>query len=148
MGLMEQIQKDYIDARKKQDKPLTLALSMAISELKYEKIAKMRELEDADIFAYLQKTIKQKNEVILEFEKGGRQDLIDKEKFEIGLLKKYLPEMLSEDEVRAIALEVKAATGANSPSDIGKLMKEMMPRVKGKADGGMVKDIVTKILSE
>ncbi|NPV03030.1 MAG: GatB/YqeY domain-containing protein [Brevinematales bacterium] len=148
MGLFEDILREYIDARKKQDKFVTLVLSMLISDLKYEKIEKQRELEDGDVIAYVQKTIKQKNEVVIEFEKGGRQDLIDKEKNEIHFLNKYLPEMLSEEEIRKIALEIKESTGASSPSDIGKVMKEMMPRVKGKADGALVKDVVTKVLSE
>jgi hypothetical protein len=148
MGLFEDIQREYIDARKKQDKFVTLVLSMLISDLKYEKIDKQRELEDGDVIAYVQKTIKQKNEVVIEFEKGGRQDLIDKEKNEIHFLNKYLPEMMSGEEIRKIALEIKESTGASSPSDIGKVMKEMMPRVKGKADGALVKEVVTKVLSE
>jgi uncharacterized protein YqeY len=148
MGLFEDIQREFIDVRKKRDKFASNVLSMLISDLKYEKINKQKELEDADVIAFIQKTIKQKTEVIVEFEKGGRQDLVDKEKGEIQYLQKYLPEMMSGDEILKIALEVKAATGASSPGDIGKVMKEMMPRVKGKADGALVKDIVAKVLSE
>jgi uncharacterized protein YqeY len=146
MGLFEDLQKQYIEARKAQDKFLTNVLSLLISDLKYEKINKQKDLEDADVLAFIQKTIKQKKEVLLEFEKASRTDLINKETKEIEFLSKLLPAMLSEAEIKEIALKIKEGLGALTPSDMGRLMKEVMAAVKGKADGALVKNIVADIL--
>ncbi len=146
MGMFEDIQRQYIDARKKQDKFLTNVLSMLVSELKYEVLNKKKELEDGDVLAFIQKTIKQKKDVLLEFVKAERTDLSDKEKKEIEFLSSLLPPMLSDKEVMKITLEVKEELGAASPSDMGKVMKEVMARVKGRAEGSQVKNIVTEVL--
>jgi hypothetical protein len=146
MGMFEDLQKQYIEARKAQNKLASTVLNMAISELKYEKINKQKELDDGDVLAYLQKSIKGKREVIEEFRIGGRNDLVEKETAELEYLLKLQPPMLTEDEVRAIVLQAKTETGAGAPSDMGKLMKEVMARVKGKADGAMVKNLVTEAL--
>lgn len=146
MALFDDLQKQYLDARKAQDKFTSGVLSMLISELKYEKINKQKDLEDGDVLAFIQKTLKQKKDAIAEFEKAGRTDLSDKEKEEAAYLSKLLPAQMSEAEVREIALAAKAETGASSPADMGKLMKEVMARTKGRADGGTVKNIVTEVL--
>jgi len=82
------------------------------------------------------------------FIKGNRQELADKEKTEMEILKKYLPKQLSEDEVKALAEQAVAKSGASSPADTGKVMKELMPQVKGKADGKMVNQVVQKLLKK
>ncbi len=146
MGMFEDIQRQYIEARKKQDKFLVNVLSMLVSELKYEKINKQKDLDDDEVTAFIQKSIKQKKEALAEFEKAQRADLIEKESGEINFLSKLLPSMLSENEIRDIVLKVKVELGANSPSDMGKVMKEAMVRLKGRAEGGIVKDIVNDVL--
>lgn len=144
--MFDDLQKSYLEARKGQDKFVTGVLSMLISDLKYEKINKQKELEDTDVIAAVQKSIKQKKEAMAEFEKGGRNDLIEKEKKEVEYLSKLLPAMMSDTELKEIVLAVKKELNASAPSDMGKVMKEVMVRVKGKADGGSVKNMVTEAL--
>lgn len=146
MGMFEDLQRQYIEARKKQDKFLVNVLSMLISDLKYEKINKQKELDDSDVTALIQKTIKQKKEALQEFEKAGRTDLIEKESKEIEYLSGLLPAMLSESELMDIVQQVKEELKAQSPSDMGKVMKEVMQRSKGKAEGAVVKNIVMEAL--
>ena len=146
MGMFEDLQKQYIEARKKQDKFLINVMSMLISDLKYEKINKQKELDDNDVAAFIQKSIKQKKEALQEFEKAGRTDLIEKESKEIEYLSGLLPAMLSETELKEIVLQVKEELNASSPSDMGKVMKEVMVRVKGRADGSVVKNMVMEAL--
>ncbi len=144
--MFEDLQRQYIEARKKQDKFLVNVLSMLISDLKYEKINKQKELDDSDVTALIQKTIKQKKEALQEFEKAGRTDLIEKESKEIEYLSGLLPAMLSESELMDIVQQVKEELKAQSPSDMGKVMKEVMQRSKGKAEGAVVKNIVMEAL--
>lgn len=146
MAMFEDIQRQYIEARKARDKFATGVLSMLVSELKYEEINKKKELDDGDVLSYLQKNLKQKKDVLAEFEKAGRTDLSEKEKQEIEFLSKMMPAMMGEDEVRKIVQEVKKELNASSPADMGKVMKEVMVKVKGKADGALVKNLVTEAL--
>jgi uncharacterized protein len=147
MAMFEDIQRQFIDARKKQDKFAVGVLTMLVSDLKYEMINKKKEeLDDGDVLVFLQKTLKQKKDVLVEFEKAGRADLSEKEKKEIEFLTKLMPAMMSEAEVRQVVDEVKKELNAASPADMGKVMKEVMVRVKGKADGGMVKNLVADAL--
>jgi uncharacterized protein len=146
MAMFEDIQRKYIDARKAQDKFATGVLSMLVSELKYEEINKKKELDDGDVLSYMQKTLKQKKDVIVEFEKAGRTDLSDKEKKEIEFLSKMMPAMMGEDELRQVVQDVKKELNASTPADMGKVMKEVMVKVKGKAEGSMVKNLVAEAL--
>jgi uncharacterized protein len=146
MPMFEDLQKQYIEVRKKQDKFLTNVLSMLISDLKYEKINKQKELDDGDVTALIQKSIKQKKEALQEFEKAGRTDLTEKESKEIEYLSGLLPDMLSESELKEIVQQVIEELKAQSGSDMGKVMKEVMQRVKGRAEGAMVKNIVMETL--
>lgn len=146
MALFQDLERKYIEARKKQDKFLTNIYSMLISDLKYEKLNKNKDLDDGDVISFIQKTIKQKKEALEEFEKAGRLDLSDKEKKEMEFLATLLPEMMNEEEIKKVVMQVKEELGASSPSDMGKVMKEVMNRVKGRAEGGIVKNIVMEIL--
>jgi uncharacterized protein len=148
MGLMEELQKKYNDARKARDAFVTNTLSLLISDLKYEKINRQQDLEDNDIILFIKKCIKEKTDAIIEFEKGARQDLVDKAQNEINYLKQYLPEDMPIDELKKIAKEVKKELGIDSPSGFGTLMKAVMEKVKGRADGKIVKDIVQEIIKE
>jgi hypothetical protein len=148
MGLFTDIERQYIEARKKRDKFLTGVLSMLISELKYEVINKKKELENGDIIAFIQKTIKQKKEVMQEFLEAGRTDLSDKEKKEIKFLSTLLPPPLSDNEVLTITRQIINETGASGSGDMGNVIKEIMLRVKGRAEGGKVKSIVTEELNK
>ncbi len=146
MSLFEDIERKYIDARKKQDKFLTGVLSMLVSDLKYEVINKKKELTDEDILAFIQKTVKQKKEVTQEYISANRTDLSDKEKAEIEYLSTLLPPALTEKELTDITGQVIQELEASSPADIGKVMKEVMSRVRGRAEGAAVKNTVSEML--
>jgi len=116
-------------------------------EKKYkEKIEGEPELNDEEIIEVISSEVKKRKEAIVEFEKGKREDLVEKEKAEMEVLKKYLPEQLSEGEIKKLAKEVIKKTGAKEPKDMGKVMGEIMPQVKGKADGSLVSKIIKELL--
>ncbi|URA11081.1 GatB/YqeY domain-containing protein [Thermospira aquatica] len=146
MGMFEDLQRQYIDARKSGDKFASKVLNLVISDLKYEKINKQKDLEDADVIAYLRKTIKSRKEMLAECEQAKREDLAEETKAEIAFLEKLLPQMMSREELIALVKETKTAIGASSPSDMGKMMKEVMARVAGRAEGQEIKEIVTAVL--
>ena len=112
--------------------------------LNENELEKESELSDDEIIEVIFSEIKKREEAILEFERGGREDLAEKEKKEIGILKKYLPEQLSEKEIKEIAKETIEKIGPN----FGAVMKEVMSKVKGKAEGSRVSKIVKELLSQ
>ncbi len=143
-----QIQQDLLQAMKNKDADRLTVLRMLKSTLTNTKIQKKREtLEDAEILEVLQKQAKQRKESIESFEKAGRAELADKEKREYEILLKYLPEQLSDADIRTLAEKAIKATGATVKADMGKVMKELMPAVKGKADGKKVNEILSSLLT-
>lgn len=147
MTLEDRIMADFKEAMKARDQGRTQAISFLRSELKYYAIDKKKEkLDDADVAAVLKKLVKQRQDSIDQFDKGGRADLVAKEKRELEILKSYLPEQMPENEVARIVEEAAAAVGASSMKDMGKVMKEVMDRTQGKADGKLVSDLVRKRL--
>lgn len=148
MGLRGRIAEDVTKAMKEGDKLKTNALRMALSAIKYIEIEKKRELIDEETIGVLSTLSKQRKESIEQFKKGNRPDLVEKEEKELAIITAYLPEQISEDELLKIVKEAAAECGAVGPSDIGKLMKVLMPKVKGRADGKVVQDMVKKALSK
>lgn len=148
MGLRGKIAEDVIKAMKEGDKLKTNALRMALSAIKYIEIEKKRELIDEETVGVLSTLNKQRRESIEQFKKGNRPDLVEKEEKELAILTTYLPEQISEDELLKIVKESAAECGAVGPNDMGKLMKVLMPKVKGRADGKVVQDMVKKALSK
>lgn len=146
MSMFDDLTKTHTEARKARDEFVTGVLSQVVSDLKYKKINEKKDVEDGDVLSYLQKQIKSKKDAIEEFRKGNRQDLVDKEQAEIDYLAKLLPAQLSAAEIVAIVAEAKVALSADGPVDMGKLMKEAMARMKGRADGGAVRDAVQAAL--
>jgi len=146
MGMFEDLQRQYIEARKKGDKFVSQVLNLVISDLKYEKINKQKDLEDADVIAYLRRTLKSRREMLAESEKANRQDIAEQTKQEIAFLEGLLPGLMSREELVALAKEVKQAIGASSPADMGRMMKEMMARTAGRAEGSDIKDVVNAVL--
>ncbi|HYK08142.1 MAG TPA: GatB/YqeY domain-containing protein [Candidatus Eisenbacteria bacterium] len=104
------------------------------------------EATDEDVMAVIHKEVKQRHDSIEQFEKAGREDLVAKEKAELAILETYLPEQMGEEEVKKLVEEAVASTGATTPQDMGKVMGALMPKVKGKADGGMVSRLVREAL--
>jgi len=116
-------------------------------EIKEEELVKESQLIDEEIILVISSEAKKRKEAIDGFKKGGRQDLVEKEKTELEILQKYLPEQLSEEEITKLAKEAIEKTGASEPKDMGKVMAELMPKVKGKTEGGIVSKIVKELLS-
>ena len=105
------------------------------------------EATEEDVLAVIQKEVKQRKDSIEQFQKAGRQDLVDKEKSELNLLEKYLPAQMGEEEIKKLVADAVSQTGAKSMADIGKVMGALMPKVKGKADGGLVSNLVKQALN-
>jgi uncharacterized protein YqeY len=146
--MIEQIEKDLVEAMKAHDEKILSVLRMLKSAVKNSEIQKKAELKDEDILGLIQGQIKQRQDSINLYEQGGRQELAEKEKQEIEVLKKYLPEQIDETQIRAIVQEAITATSASSIQDMGKVMAKLMPEVKGKADGSLVSQIVKEELSK
>jgi uncharacterized protein len=114
--------------------------------LKNVEIDKKAPLTDDEIYAVIIKQVKQLKDSIVEFEKGGRQDLIAKAEAEVAVLSVYLPEQMSADEIRDLARQIIAEVGAQGPKDMGKVMGPLVARTKGRADGKLVNQIVKELL--
>jgi uncharacterized protein YqeY len=129
----------------------TSVLRMVISAIGYYEIQKGGagyEATDEDVLAVIQKEAKQHKDSIEQFKAGGRQDLADKEAKELDLLQIYLPAQMSEEEIRKLVIDAVKQTGAASPTDMGKVMGVLMPKVKDKADGGIVSKLVREALAK
>ena len=118
------------------------ALRLLLAALKQREVDERKELADADVLNVVEKQVKQRRESITQFEKGGRADLAEQEKFELALLQAYLPQALSDAEIAAAVVEAVAATGARAPSDMGKVMGALKGQLAGRADMGKVSALV------
>ena len=147
MGLKERLKADMKEAMKAKDKIKLSTIRMINSLIKNAEIEKRGELTDEEIIQLLMKYAKQRKESIEMYEKGGRQDLVEKEKAELAVVESYLPKQMSEEEIREIVKETIEEVGASSIKDMGKVMKAVMPKVKGRADGSVVNRIVKELLS-
>lgn len=144
--MRDDINRDMVAAMKSGDKDRLSTLRMLLSAIKYKEVDAKHQLNDEEVVSVLSTLIKQRQDSIDQFRKGGREDLVLKESKEVEVLKGYLPPQLSADEVRDIIKKAAQETGAAGPRDMGKLMKAVMPLVKGKADGKLVNDIVKEVL--
>lgn len=148
MALLDKLNSDLKDAMRAKDELRKLVLRSLLSAINYAEIAKQKKLDDGGIIEVIGKEIKQRKESIEAYEQGKRPDLADKEKAEMAILKEYMPAQLGREEVLAIVQAVIAEVDAKGPSDKGKVMQKLMPRVKGKADGNEVNGIVTELLGK
>lgn len=123
------------------------AIRLLLAAIKQREVDERIELSDADIVAVIEKMLKQRRDSIAQFEAAGRQDLADVEKFEVGVLRSYMPEPLSEDEIGAEVSAALAATGAKTMQDMGKVMAVLKPKLAGRADLGHVSAMVKGRLS-
>ena len=140
--MVEKFMDDIKTAMKSGDKETLSVLRMAKGSLDKERIDKKREVNDELLTEVIAKEIKTRNESIKEFEKGGRTDLVEKTQNEVEVLKKYLPEQLTEEELVKLIDEVIAKVNPSSPKDMGLVMKEVNPLVKGKADMKVVSTMI------
>lgn len=147
MTLKERLLNDFKEAMKNKDTVLKDTIQMLRSAvLKVEK-DKHITLDDEGIIEVLAKELKSAKDTLAEFEKSDRGDLIEKAKREIAIIQQYLPQPLSREEVEAIVKDAINETGAQSARDIGKIMKVVMPKVKGRSDGSLVNEIARNLLS-
>jgi len=145
--IKEQLMDELKLAMKEKDVIRKNAVQNARSAILQIEKDKQIELDDEGIIEIISKMVKKLKDAIVEFEKGGRQDLVENNQREIEVLTKYLPEQLSEEELTAIIKEVITETGAESMRDMGKVMGAVVPKTKGKADGGLINKIVKDLLS-
>ncbi|HXF78993.1 MAG TPA: GatB/YqeY domain-containing protein [Usitatibacter sp.] len=146
MALREQLNEDIKTAMKAREADRLAALRLMLSAVKQREVDERITLDDAGVVAVVEKMIKQRKDSISQFEKAARQDLADKEKFEISVIEAYLPQQLSQAEVEAAIAEAIASTGAKSPADMGKVMGVVKPKLAGRADMGKVSAMVKQKL--
>ena len=140
--MRNQILEDLKTAMKNQDKERLSVIRMAKGSIQMSELNKKHELSDEEVIDVITKEIKSRKDSINEFKKGGREDLIKKTESEIEILSEYLPKQLTEDELNQIIEEVFNEVKPESSKDMGKIMKTLTPKVKGKADMGLVSKIV------
>lgn len=144
--LKQQIDTDTLNAMKAKDEEILSVLRMLKSAIKNKEIEAKKELEDADIVSVIQSQIKTRRDSIEMYKSGGRQELAQKEEKEIEILQKYLPEQMTEEQIREIVKKAITETRASQIQDIGKVMGKIMPELKGKADGSMISKVVKEEL--
>jgi hypothetical protein len=144
-GINAAIHNKEIEKRTKLSKSSSFAKASEDKE-KLEKLEEESKLTEEEVLEAIFSEAKKRKESIVEFEKGGRQDLVDKETAELEIIKKYLPEQMSEDAIKEIVKKAIEETGAINPKDTGKVMAVIMPKLKGKAEGGVVSKIVGELL--
>ncbi len=162
-NLKQQIQSDLKEAMKAKDAFLLSVLRMVSTAIRNKEIEKrtklakseptdkldeLSQLSDEEMIAALSTEVKRRKDAASEYEAGGRPELAEKEKKEAELLMKYLPEQMSEEEIRKLVAEAVKNSGATSIKEIGKVMGLLMPQVKGKADGALVNKIVKEELEK
>src|SRR5579862_5325572 len=146
--LLDKIAADMKDAMRTKDAARLSTLRMLKSAVEYVKIEKKQEqLTDADVTAVIKKQIKQRQDSIDGFEKGGRADLVEKEKAELVVLKSYLPEELSAAQVEEVVKATIAELGAVTKTDMGKVMKAVQAKLAGRADNRLVSQLVSTSLT-
>lgn len=147
-SLKDQIQSDLADAMRNREEIRKSALRMLIAAIKNTEIEARKPLDDAGVVTVIQKQVKQRRESIVEFQRGGRQDLVDKETAEAAVLEAYLPEQADPAAIEASARRVIAETGASGPRDIGKVMPVLTKEFAGRADGRVISEIVRRLLGD
>jgi len=146
--LMEKVESDLKIAMKEKNEAKLSTLRMLKAATKNKEIEKkVKSLSETDILEVIQKQVKQRKDSIADFQKANRQDLVKKEKNEITILEQYLPKPLSEAELKVLIQKAVQTVGAKTKADMGKVMKEIMPQVIGKADGKQVNQILSSLLT-
>src|SRR5215831_3391419 len=142
MPLRDQLNEDIKSAMKAREAERLAALRLMLSAVKQREVDERITLDDTGVIGVVEKMIKQRKDSIAQYEKAARQDLADKEKYEISVIEAYLPKQLSQAEVEAIVDEAVAATGAKGAADMGKVMGVVKPKLAGRADMGKVSGLV------
>ncbi len=147
MSLKERIDADYKEAMKARDAVRISVLRLLRSAIHNEEINRQRPLTEDEILGVIQSEVRKRKESIEAFVQGGRQDLVDRESAELAILESYLPQALTREELVALVQETIREVGALSLRDMGKVMAVLMPKVRGRADGREVNELVRQMLS-
>ena len=147
MPLVDEIQKDMYKAMKEKEKERINALRNIIGKLKYRYIDKRDKLTEQEEIKVIQSLAKQRRESIEIYKQGGRNDLVETETKELSIIEEYLPQAMSEEEVRRLVRETVKETGAESMSDLGKVMPQVMKKGAGKVDGKLAQEVLRELLS-
>ena len=147
MSLIETLNSDLKDSLKAGDKARVELIRGLKSDIKYKEIEKKHPLSDEEALAVLNAAAKRRKDSIEQFRNGGREDLAAKESAELEMISHYLPKQLSDEELAKIVAETMSALGPGAPTDLGKIMKEVMPKVKGLADGNRVRQMIAAKLA-
>jgi uncharacterized protein len=140
--LRDRIADDMRAAMKAREQTRVSTLRMLMAAMKNTQVEKGHELDDEEVVEVIAREAKRRRESMEAFEKGGRPELVEKEGSELAVLETYLPERLSDDDLAALVDEAIAETNATSPKEMGQVMKALMPKVKGRADGAAVSALV------
>jgi uncharacterized protein YqeY len=143
----KRIENDFKTAFKSEDEVSKRTLRMVLASIKLVEVEKGRTLSDDEVLVVLQKEIKSLRESITDAKKAGRDDLIAETEPEIQILEQYTPQQFNEDEIKELAEDAIAEVGASSPQEMGKVMKVLMPKVQGQADGSKVSAVVRSLLA-
>ena len=146
MPLAQKIRTDLEQSLRKKDQLRCSVLRLVLSSLHNAEIAQQKTLDDDGVLVVIDKEARMRRESIEAFEKGNRPDLVDKEKAELAILLEYLPEQMTREQIVAAAQKVIGELGASSPKDKGKVMSQLMPQLRGKAQGQEVSEVVTELL--
>jgi hypothetical protein len=141
------LQADLKDAMRAGDEVRKRTLRMVLTAVRLAEVDRRGPLDEAALFAVLQKEAKMRNESIADAEKAGRTDLVEAARAELAILEAYLPQPLTQAELEDLARQVIAEVDAAAPGDIGRVMKALMPRVQGRADGKAANEVVRRLLS-
>jgi hypothetical protein len=145
-ALKQKLTDDLKQAMRGRDKLRSSVIRLIMAAIKNAEIAKQASLDEADILGIITKEARQRKESIEAFRQGDRQDLVAQEEAELAILKDYLPRQISRDEIIAYARKVIDQVGAQGPRDKGKVMTQLIPQLKGKADGREINAVVTELL--
>jgi uncharacterized protein YqeY len=146
MELKAKLAADRDQARLDRDNFKRDTLQLVLAAIQQTEVDEQKSMNEEEVQALVAKQAKQRRESIADAEKAGRQDLAESEGRELAIIEAYLPQMMSEDEVRRIASEVIAEVGATSPKEMGSVMAQLMPKLQGQADGRVVSSVVRQLL--
>lgn len=148
MSLKAKISEDMKSAMKARETARLGAIRLLLAAIKQREVDDRIELDDPGVLAVIDKMLKQRRDSIAQYEKAGRQDLVDAEKLEVSVLTGYMPQALSPEEIQAAVAEAIAASGAIGPQDMGKVMAVLKPKLAGRADMSQVSGLVKAALSK
>lgn len=146
-NLKEKLNADFRQAMKDRDNLRRSVLRMVLAAVQNAEKAKQKELSDGDILGLISKEVKQHQDSIQAFKEGNRQDLVDKEAAELAILEEYLPQQMTREEIVEEARKIIQEVGAQGPGDKGKVMPQIIAKLKGMADGKEINEIVTELLN-